>query len=148
MPYRMADIQTRLAYMTWCQYNTSSPNNGYHATYLFTIHMIQFCLNIINFLLNTHNRHPISGPRLLWVETLRIYVLSWWYQCCTWIILYGCHGYNIQWIQIHGLVHERRSSSALAMELHLSWTSPSKCEFEYEHTRICIQKYAHLAAIK
>ena len=30
-------------------------------------------------------------------------------------------------IQVDGLVQERRNSSALAMDLHLSCTNPSKC---------------------
>ena len=46
---------------------------------------------------------------------------------------YHCYGtrtsssyvHTLSWLQIDGLVQERRNSSALAMELCLSWTKPS-----------------------
>ena len=40
------------------------------------------------------------------------------------------HVYHVLDNYIDGLVQERRNSSALAMELRLSWTTPSICSEE------------------
>ena len=96
---------------------------------------------VVSFL---RNRHPIPHPRgwgmgcHLWGQTL-IYVM----QSVT-IVLYTipcnigprynntklymaeqCGESQAQLYHINGLVQERRSSSALAMELGLSWINPS-----------------------
>ena len=51
-------------------------------------------------------------------------ILIWWPQNCCKSGVSLSTGWSLLWRHIDGLVQERRNSSALAMELHLSSTNP------------------------
>ena len=62
---------------------------------------------------------------LCWNEVYKNAILIW---CCVVfisIITISCNYYTMGLLTYHGFVQERRNSSALAMELHLSCSNPS-----------------------